>query len=143
MFERDQTVQSVEASQADDALSQTRIVLPDQYRFTAGYSIPPPFSGSFSYYLRYDQPEKVDLHLLAEMNSDREFGPVMQTNCGSELSKYSLVTKIGLHCEGLAPLLVIRNDGGAAGNIVQGGKQLIIARVGDDSNQIYIISEGL
>lgn len=140
--ESDLSPRPLEANQADDALSAIRIALPGQYRFTAGYSVPPPMSGKSAHFLRYDQAEKVDLRALAEMNVDREFGPVLQAKCGSDLSRYSLGSAMGLHCEGSMSLTVIRNDGLGAGDLVAAGSQAIVAPAGDDPRQIYIYSEG-
>ncbi|MGC5259387.1 hypothetical protein ACPXCG_23865 [Gordonia sp. DT218] len=140
--ESDLSPRTLDVTQADDALSAIRIALPEQYRFTAGYSVPPSFSGKSAYFLRYDQAEKVDLRALAEMNSDREFGPVLRATCGSELSRYSLVSAMGLHCEGATSLMVIRNDGLGAGDRLAAGRQAIVVPAGDDPHQIYIYSEG-
>ncbi|AZG46273.1 hypothetical protein [Gordonia insulae] len=140
--ESDLSARTLEVSQADDALSAIRIALPEQYRFIAGYFVPPPFSGKSAYFLRYDDAEKVDLRALAEMNSSAEFGPVLQAKCASELSRYSLVSDMGLHCEESMPLTVIRNDGLGAGDLLAAGSQAIVVPEGDDPHQIYVYSEG-
>lgn len=145
-FERDLSPRTVDAGQAQQALLDISVVLPARYRFVAGRSEPPPLSGHWAYFLRYDQDGTVDLPALAEMNYGREFGPefgrVLQAKCGSELSTYSLVSAIGLRCDRSTPLVVIRNDGRAAGDFVELGYQAIVARAEEEAHQIYIVSPG-
>jgi hypothetical protein len=138
----DLSARTLEVDQADDALSALRIALPEQYRFVAGYFVPPPFSGKSAYFLRYDHADRVDLRALAEMNSNAEFGPVLQAKCGSELSKYSLVSDMGLHCEESMSLEVIRNDGLGAGDLLAAGSQAIVVPAGHDPREVYVYSEG-
>lgn len=141
-FENDLGPRDINRDGAESALSELRISVPEGARFIAGIESPPGFVGSSSYYIRFGTPGSTPT-TVAALNTANGFGDIHRIACPSPLLTNESLQKIGLQCDGVREVSVIRTDNEPAEQTLTPGREAIaVVNEGSSATQLFVIAEG-